>query len=90
MAFKLREVRGRPVQAGLTGTEGDVVRKVPSRYKPGPTGELVADAVGAGLRTWFAKAAEEPAPQHLMIAIRRLESDEVGAGTRTTDPPKTA
>jgi hypothetical protein len=61
------------------------MRLVPSRYKPGATGNQVADAVGAGLRVWLTKTIEEPLPERMIAMVLKLEesssSDQADQGS---------
>ena len=51
------------------------MRIMPPRHRAGPTGNLIADAVGEGLRAWFAPAVDEPIPKHLIAIVHRLEHE---------------
>ena len=51
------------------------MRITPPRHIPGPTGNPITDAVGAGLRARFASAGEEPMPEHLIAIVRRIEEE---------------
>jgi hypothetical protein len=61
------------VASGGLGHVDNVMRIIPPRHIPGPTGNLIADAVSAGLRARFAKTAEEPIPEKLIAIIHRIE-----------------
>ena len=53
------------------------MRVMPSRHTPGSTGNLIVDAVGEGLRAWFAPAVAEPIPANLIAILHEIEDKQV-------------
>jgi hypothetical protein len=74
---------GQVVQTAREGEVGryGMVRTVRPRYEPGPTGNPITDAVGAGLRDLFASTVDEPVPDYLIAVLLKIEETEQQAAT---------
>ena len=75
--------RGQVVQTAREGEAGSngIMHTVRPRYGPGPTGNPITDAVGAGLRDLFGSTVDEPVPDYLIAVLRKIEEAEQQAAT---------